>query len=199
LEWRRSRYWKQLIEGPYAWLPGLDAPYLAEEDVGLSPGIYLWTVPSTVGELVYYVGESAQGFADRMDDHLAEQLSGRYRIYKPEAFLRGKKDLLWRGVYGRGAQPNVAGFVDQLTNWAPELVKFVRAIRFHVAPTTCSDRVRERIEAALVDHLKHCEEPIRSFQDDDVRYRLRRAEEEAITVNIKWQKMLLGVPEFLEA
>ena len=187
------------FSGPYAWLPGLSAPSLGEVELGTSPGIYLWTVPSTVGELVYYVGETSRSFARRMDEHLAEQLSGRYRIYKPEAFLRGEKDLLWRGVYGRGAKPNVAGFVDKLPIWASALVQFVRAIRFHVAPTTCSDRLRKRIEAALADHLKHYEEPIGSFQEEDVQYRLRRAEEEAITVNITWQQKPLGVPEWLKA
>ena len=187
------------FSGPYAWLPGLSVPSLAEVEVGTNPGIYLWTVPSTVGELVYYVGETARGFARRMDEHLSEQLSGRYRIYKPEAFLRGEKDLLWRGVYGRGAQPNVAGFVEQLPNWAPALVQFVRSIRFHVAPTTCSDRLRKRIEAALADHLKHCEGLIGSFQEGDVQYRQRRSEEEPITVNIAWQQKPVGVPDLLEA
>jgi hypothetical protein len=187
------------FSGPYAWLPGLSAPSLGEVELGTSPGIYLWTVPSTVGELVYYVGETSRSFARRMDEHLAEQLSGRYRIYNPEAFLRGEKDLLWRGVYGRGAQPNVSGFVDKLPTWAPSLVEFVRSIRFHVAPTTCSDRSRRRIEAALANRLQEQKGLIGEFQEEDVRYVPRRAEEEPITVNIAWQQKPLGVPEQLEA
>ena len=187
------------FSGPYAWLPGLSVPSLAEVEVGTNPGIYLWTVPSTIGELVYYVGETARGFARRMDEHLTKQLSGRYRLYEPNAFLRREKNLLWRGVYGRGAEPNIVGFVTQLPNWAPALVQFVRAIRFHVAPTTCSDRLRKRIEAALADYLKLCEEPIGSFQEKDVQYIKRRAEEEPIIVNIPWQQNVLGVPDLLEA
>jgi hypothetical protein len=163
--------------------------------VGTNPGIYLWTVPSTVGELVYYVGETDRGFARRMDEHLTEQLSGRYRLYEPNAFLRGEKDLLWRGVNGRGAQPNVAGFVDKLPAWAPALVEFVRSIRFHVAPTTCSGRSRRRIEAALANHLREQKGLIGKFQEADVRYARRRVNEETITVEITWQQKPLDVPE----
>jgi hypothetical protein len=185
--------------GPYAWLPGLSVPSLAEVKVGTQAGIYIWTVPSTVGELVYYVGETAWSFAQRMGEHLTEQLSGRYRIYKPGAFLQGEKQLLWRGVYGRNAEPNVFSFVANLPAWAPELVRFIRAIRFHVAPTTCSDRLRRRIEAALAQHLRVQEGLIGNFQDEDVRYGPRRKDEEAIAVSLKWQQTPLGVPEQMEA
>ena len=185
--------------GPFAWLPGASVPCLAEADVGSNAGIYIWTVPTTHGELIYYVGETARGFAHRMEEHLAEQLSGRYRIYEPNAFLRGEKQLLWRGVYGRGAKPNVSGFVDQLPSLATELVRFVRIMRFHVAPTSCTVRSRRRIEAALAHHLRQQEGMVGTFQDDDVRYTGRRASEEPITVNLTWQQKPLGVPELLEA
>jgi hypothetical protein len=155
-----------------------------EVEVGTNPGIYLWTVPSIFGDLVYYVGETARGFAPRMDEHLSMQLSGRYRIYEPKAFLRGEKKLLWRGVYGKGAEANVAGFVDKLPTLAPTLVEFVRSIRFHVAPTTCTDRMRKRIEAALADHLRQQKGLVGEFQEEDVRYVQRQAEEEAISVDI---------------
>ena len=186
------------FSGPFVWLPGASVPSLAESDVGASHGIYIWTVPTTHGELVYYVGETARSFARRMDEHLAEQLSGRYRLYDPNAFLRGDKKLLWRGVYGPLAQPNLGGFVAQLPSLAPALVQFVQIMRFHVAPTSCSDRSRRRIEAALSEHLRQYEGLVGIFQDEDVRYEARRTGDLPITVKLTWQQKPLGVPELLE-
>lgn len=187
------------FSGPYSWLPGSSITYLAETGVGSRSGIYLWTINSTLGEIVYYIGETARSFVRRMDEHLAEQLSGRYRLYEPNAFLRGEKNLLWRGVYGPGAQPNVSGFVAQLPSLAPALVQVVRAMRFHVAPTTCSDRSRLRIEAALAYHLRKQEGLVGTFQDEDVQYKPRRLNEDPITVKLSWEQKPLGVPDQMEA
>lgn len=187
------------FSGPFAWQPGATVASLAEVDVGSNAGIYIWTVSTAHGELVYYVGETARSFAQRMEEHLAEQLSGRYRLYEPNEFLRGEKILLWRGVYGPGAQPNVGGFVAQFPSLAPALVQFVRSIRFHVAPISCSVRLRRRIEAALAHHLRKQEGLVGTFQDEDVRYVQRRPDEEPIRVKLTWKKKPIGVPDQLEA
>ena len=84
------------FSGPFAWLPGGDLEWLSEATVGKEPGIYLWTVLAPEGELVYYLGETGRSFGRRMEEHLQEQLSGRYRLYEPEEFFRGGKRLLWR-------------------------------------------------------------------------------------------------------
>ncbi len=101
--------------GPFGWFASSSVEALSQAGVARSPGIYLWTSPTPNGEFVYYVGETARSFVRRMDEHLSEQLSGRYRIYEPEAFAQGRKQLLWRGVYGPGAEPSVEGFVSQLS------------------------------------------------------------------------------------
>jgi hypothetical protein len=134
-----------------------------------------------------------------MDEHLSEQLSGRYRIYEPEAFAQGRKKLLWRGVYGPGAETNVEGFVSQLSAMAPALVQFVRTMRFHVAPASASDRIRRRIEAALAGHLYRQDGVLGQFQDSDIRYTPRSKNEEPVRVQLTWQARPLGVPDMLEA
>jgi len=187
------------FSGPFAWLPGEAVPSLAEAPIGKRCGIYLWTVPTEAGELVYYVGETGRPFARRMEEHLSEQLSGRYRLYEPTAFLRGEKKLLWPGVYGPGSEPSVAGFVQQLPALAPALVLIVRAIRFHVAPTTCDDRIRRRIEAALAQHLREQDGDVGAFQDEHVRYVPRRPNEKPILVRFGWQQRPLGGPDTIEA
>lgn len=75
--------------------PTLDRGDRPGAAVAARPGIYLWTVATPDGDdLVYYVGETARSFADRLTEHLKEQLSGAYRIYDPEPFGAGTKQLL---------------------------------------------------------------------------------------------------------
>jgi hypothetical protein len=187
------------FSGPFAWLPGQTVECLSSAAAGASQGVYIWTMPTPGGELVYYVGETRRTFARRMEEHLSEQLSGRYRLYEPSAFARGEKQLLWRGVYGPGSERNLAGFVQQLSTLAPALVRFVNEMRFHVAPTTCSDRVRRRIEAAISHHHRSQSGVVGAFQDEDVRYAPRRPDEEPVRVHTEWQHPPLGVPTLLEA
>jgi hypothetical protein len=187
------------FSGPFAWLPGEAVDSLSDVPVGRRQGIYLWTVPTTKGELVYYVGQTGRSFTLRMQEHLSEQLSGRYRLYEPSAFMHGEKKLLWRGVYGPGSEPNVAGFVQQLPALAPALVQVVSLMRFHVAPANCEDRLRQRIEAAISKYLHGQEGAVGTFQDDDVRYVPRRFDEEPVAASFKWEHRPLGVPEALEA
>jgi hypothetical protein len=172
---------------------------LSQAGVAQSPGIYLWTSPTPSGELVFYVGETARTFARRMDEHLSEQHSGRYAIYEPEAFALGRRQLLWRGVYGLGAESSVEGFVSRLPALAPAVVQFVRAMRFHVAPISTSDRIRRRIEAALAGHLDAQDGVVGQFQESDVRHSPRFENEDPVEVHCTWQARPLGVPDMLEA
>ncbi len=185
--------------GPFGWFASTGVEALSQASVGGSPGIYLWTSPTSDGELVYYVGETGRSFSQRMNEHLSEQLSGRYPIYEPEAFGQGRKQLLWGGVYRPLAEPSVEGFVSQLPAMAPALVQFVRAMRFHVAPTSTSVRVRQRIEASLADHLYRQDGVVGQFQDSGIHYSPRSENEDPVRALLTWQARPLGVPDVLEA
>lgn len=193
----------QLIElhfsGPYAWVSSPSVRVLRDSEAARGPGIYLWTVPTAEGELVYYVGETGRSITKRMDEHLSQQLSGGYRVYDPDAFVRGVKDLLWRGVYGPGSESSVQGFVDRLPELAPALVRFVRLIRFHIAPTDCDKRTRQRIEAGLSAYLRSQGGMIGEFQEEDIHYVPRQQGEEPIDCRLNWAARPLGAPDSLQA
>jgi hypothetical protein len=184
--------------GPFGWFAGSGAP-LSAAAVSKSPGIYLWTIPTPDGELVYYVGETARSFWRRMDEHLSEQLSGRYRLYEPMAFAHGKKNELWRGVYGPGAERSVEGFVAKLPSIAAALADFVHQMRFHVAPMDTTDNLRRRTEAALAAHLYQQPGLVGSFQEAGIHYSPRLVDEEPVQVRLTWEVRPLGVPDVLEA
>ena len=141
------------FSGPFSWLSSDPATSIFEAAAARAAGIYLWTVETQDGYLIYYVGETGAEFRQRLSQHLCQQLAGMYHIYDPGLFAVGQKRALWRGLYGNDREPGLAAFVECLPSLAPALANFVRLIRFHLAPLTCHTRLRRRIEAALAMHL----------------------------------------------
>jgi hypothetical protein len=184
--------------GPYSWLPGR-LPSVFEAPAASSPGIYLWTVETTPhGELVYYVGETGRDFRSRFVEHLKEQVSGYYRLYDPAAMLQGDKRLLWRGLYGRGAEPTLAPFIENLERLAPPLRTFIGFVRFYLGPLEVDSRLRRRIEAAIADHLYGQSGPA-NFQDAGIRYDRRHPDEAPTEVRLDGVSTLRGLPEVVAA
>jgi hypothetical protein len=185
--------------GPYSWLPS-ELPSVLDAECAGRAGIYLWTVNTdSSGELIYYVGETGRNFRSRFVEHFKEQLAGWYRLYDPTLMRAGKKRLLWRGMYGRDKEESPTLFVAQLPSLAPALQSYVRLIRFHLAPVDVEARLRKRIEAALAAHLRDQPGPVGSFQDIDIRYHPRRANELPVHVVVRTSVALEGLPEALAA
>jgi hypothetical protein len=67
--------------------------------IGEKKGLYLFTIPFEGEYLVYYVGETGSSFAIRLLQHVQSYLNGFYRVFDPEEFARGKKVLLWGGMW----------------------------------------------------------------------------------------------------
>jgi hypothetical protein len=158
------------FSGPFSWLASDLAPSIFEAVAAQAAGIYLWTVDTPDGHLIYYVGETGVEFRQRLHQHLSRQLAGMYHIYEPGMFAVGQKHALWRGMYGRDRESSLAALVDRLPTLAPALADFVRLMRFHLAPLTCQTRLRRRIEAALARHLSRQPGLVGSFQDAGIRY-----------------------------
>ena len=184
------------FEGPYSWMKDAPDPYVFEAPAAKKPGIYLWTVPTPSGELVFYVGETGRDFATRLTEHLRDQLAGIYRIYDPEHFARGHKKLLWGGMLGKLREPSLSDFIAKLPTVAPALAAFARMMRFQLAPLDCDAPLRQRVEAAIADHFYAQEGLVGDFQDDDISYR-RSPLADSYVVKCSWSCALKGAPDVL--
>jgi hypothetical protein len=120
--------------GPFSWLLSDAAPSIFEAATARAPGIYLWTIETKDGDLIYDVGETGGEFRQRLRQHWCEQLAGMYHICGPERFAVGHKHVLWRGMYGNAREADLGAFVGRLPTLAPALADFVRLIRFHARP-----------------------------------------------------------------
>jgi len=129
------------------------------------------TTSHPVEPKVFYVGETGKTFATRMADHLRLQLSGMYRIYEPEKFSRGEKELVWAGMFGPDGTKRASEFVERLDEIALPLAGFVRGMRFCLAPLALDKPVRQWVERAIKDRL---EAGGRWVQDPGINYRKNR-------------------------
>ena len=186
------------FEGPFSW-PGLPgAPSVFEVDAAKAAGIYLWAVPLPQGHLIYYVGETGRTFRIRLLEHYKEHASGFYHLYSPPEFARGKKVLAWPGHYDVKDKRSVQECIAQYRLLTGPVSELATTYRFFLASTTCEDRLRRRVEAAIASALYEAPEPVGTFQDAGIRYSHRREDETPLICTVTSSQPLMGMPVELQ-
>ena len=79
----------------------------------------------------------------------------------------------------------------------PKMIKYVRIMRFFLAPIDRETRLRKRIEAAIANHLYEQDGLVGSFQEKGIRYEPRGDEESPQEIIISCSSVLLGMPTSL--
>ena len=183
--------------GPFSW-HGLDETiYIFDHDLAQRSGVYLWTVKHQGLELVFYVGETGRSFVTRMYEHYTEQISGGYSIYDPDQFKKGKRVLIWPGRYGSNKNLSISDFLIKMESSPEKMFKFIKLLRFWLAPLEVENRIRERIEAGIAKYLQSLDGYVGDFQDKEVRYRGRSENEPPILITISSPVKIAGLPETL--
>ena len=180
--------------GPYC-LVGNKDENIFTNLLGEKKGVYLLAIPFEGKHLVYYVGETGVSFAQRLLQHIQNYLSGFYRIFDPDNFLKGKKDLIWGGMWktDRKDPKFILEFLNKHSELAPKILRFIEQFRVFLAPIEVDRRIRERIESGISESLNEANGVVRSFQDADVRYRPRRQNEQKIKVTMIIPKSIMGL------
>ena len=185
--------------GPYRFIGNKDESVLTVS-ISKQKGVYLWTIPFQNGYLTYYVGETGVSFAIRSLQHVQSYLNGLYRLYDPEEFRKGKKILVWGGMWkpGRKEPGTMNEFLQGYHKFAPRILDFVQGFRLFLAPFEGDKRIRLRIEAAIAASLNKQPGIAGAFQDKDIRYTSRRPEEEPIKIKITVPTKIVGLENELE-
>jgi hypothetical protein len=186
--------------GPYSWWPDGKYPYIKHAPEADQSGIYLWTVVLDEGDLVFYVGETATSFYQRMCGHWRSYTDGVYFVHPAQELARGNKLILWPGVKGRIVNPEGRSREECWENRVrlrKPMEEMTRVFRFFLAPTTFERRIRKRIEAALALTLyNHTDDRIRSFPNP-ARYEPRTGDEEPFPVVVNAPVRLLGLSDIV--
>lgn len=162
-------------------------------------GVYLLTIPFGTKFLVYYVGETGVSFSKRILQHVQNYLSGFYRIFDPEEFSKGKKVLLWGGMWksNRKDPQNIFEFMENQSRLVPKAVRFIEQLQIFLAPINANKRIIERIESTIARTINEQEGIVGNFQDKDVRYRARKSNEQEIKLVLDYPKLILGLKKEL--
>ena len=180
--------------GPYVLYGMKDDSFFTQPETKKS-GIYLWTIPFEKRFLTHYVGETGRSFATRIIEHTRDYLNGFYRVYDPRQFAEGKKKLVWGGMWksGRRGPHLMLEFLNRYSELSTVIYEFLGQFRIFVAPLDVEERIRQRIEAAIANRLFEQPGLIGKFQDEDIRYRPRRTDEEPISVKMVSFESILGL------
>ena len=185
--------------GPFSW-PGVpDAPSVFEVDARRERGIYFFTVPQRDGYLIYYVGETGRSFQLRLLEHYKEHAACMYHVYSPAEFARGEKICLWPGHYDPADRKSAVECIAQYSKLYAPIRELTQLYRFFLAPLSCEERIRRRIEAAIAGVLYAAPGIPDAFQDGGIRYHPRREAEEPIGCIITCPVPLIALPERLSA
>jgi len=186
--------------GPYSWYGTKDDSFFIQP-VSKKSGVYLLAIPFKNGYLTYYVGETGRPFATRLIEHARYYLHGLYRIFDPRQFAEGKKELVWGGMWKPGTKGprRMLEFLNRYSELSPLIYEFLGMLKIFVAPLDVEKRIRERIEAAIANRLYQQPGVVGKFQDDDIKYRPRRTDEEPFSVRMGSFETILGLCSELTA
>ena len=164
-------------------------------------GIYVFAVPYKKDKyLASYVGETEATFLKRIKEHTINTLGGYNRIFNPEAMKKGKKELIWGGLWKATRQDCFSEFVERYIELAPTIYEFIKMFSVFLLPLKAEKRIRRRVESAIAHHLYQQPDPVGSFLDSDIRYINKLNKKETpFQVIISGDSQILGFPKQISA
>jgi hypothetical protein len=174
-----------------------DSENIFHNPIAKESGIYIYAVPYEEKRfLASYVGETGASFLKRIKEHTINTLGGYYRIYDPAALKKGKKELLWNGLWKSTRQGYFNEFMERYRELAPLIYDFHTMFSVFLVPLESEPRLRRRIESAIANHLYQQPEPVGTFMDSDIRYikHLQKGEK-IIQIEISGGREILGFPK----
>ena len=180
-------------QGPFAWNG-------YEHGNGLPPlpklsGVYLFAVPYRNGYAVQGAGETKDTVA-RFKGHKRKFMCGEYTVLDIDALGRGIRKEVWHG-WGWTEQKRI-----EYARRKPEIdqaaQKELAGLRIFVADVGLEQRIRQRLEAKVMDLLYQQSPPLCDLPDKGVFLARRRSPEKPITVTSISTVKLYGIPEKFE-
>ena len=181
-----------LWSGPYSWpdfeatngLPGLP----------VFGGVYLQTAEYEGGYLIYCAGVTGRPFRERFIEHTKCYLAGEYTVLDITALQQGRRAEIWHGWgYARAHRAEFAARQAEICAAANQQMA---GFRLFVAPVG-DRRIRERLEAAIMNCLYAAPPPLCEVPDRGMMLSPRRPGEAPITVANRCDSQLHGLSDHL--
>jgi hypothetical protein len=183
-------------DGPFGWpkLEG-DLPSVPER-----PGVYLETVEYQNGYLIYAAGITGRSMPIRFKEHTRKYMSGFYNVLAIAAMKKGVRRKIWQGFWtDQPPKDRLAEYKKRQLKIQEAARKQLAGFRIFVANIGTRQRVRERIEAAIMNNLYDKQpKPFCDVPDRHMRLIPRRKSEKPIVIKNKCKSKLYGLPVHLE-
>ena len=188
------------VFGPFR-IHSNDGEDIFHNPIAKESGIYVYAVPyEKSGFLAEYVGETGASFLKRIKEHTINTMGGYNRIYDPVALKKGKKELLWDGLWKATRQGYFNEFIERYRELAPSIYDFLTIFSVFLLPVEAEPRLRRRIESSIANHLYQQPEPVGTFMASDIRYikHLQKGEKQ-IQIKISGGREIIGFPKSVVA
>jgi len=110
-------------------------------------------------------------------------------------FARGEKVLIWEGMCKAGTRDRIGEFLNRYAELSSRIYELLGLFKIFIAPVDAERRVRERIEAKIAQELSQQSKAIRTFPNDDIKYKPKRSDESQISVAICGSESILGLSD----
>lgn len=144
------------FRGPFAAVDLEGQRCLFTNPIAAQTGVYLWTIEVGAQHRAWYIGQTRRGYGQRMTEHIGMFLSGQYDTLDAASLAAGVQRVVWRA--GPGGL-RLGEFLRRGEELAPQTLKMINLLRFHVAPFAGPRELYDRIEGGLGRHFKSHQDP----------------------------------------
>lgn len=116
------------------------------------------------------MGQTGRTFRKRLREHVLTLLSGQERVYEPNDYVKGQKNVLWDGLWRRGRTYEIDALIDSHVAQAQARVERLRLTHIFLAPLEATVDVREAIESQIASHIYSDCDGCAALMESDVRY-----------------------------
>lgn len=184
-----------LWKGPFAW-PGFGGPGQAEEIPDVS-GVYLFTFEYLDGYILRSAGET-DSTKRRFQDHRRKYVNGLYTVLDVAAGQKGERKEIWHGWPRKAQEQEHRAQFQQYQDHIRKCVNDeLRAYRLFAADIG-DKRKRQRVEAAIVMEAYRSKQPWADLIDGGMRLDGRWNNEIPISMSMRCESKIYGLPPLLE-
>jgi hypothetical protein len=146
-------------------------------------GVYIYTVQTSKGRLLAYVGES-QTLKDRWADHTWSQLGGRYNLYDTTDLCNGISKTIYKC---EPSEKVITTYAKEFSNLSSIAKANLDVYEWFYALVENDKNIRKSIEAAIYYKIKNnTDNSIAQFLQNDPRHHYIQSED---ALNIKCLSM----------
>lgn len=186
------------VIGPFSWIPeSSDAPpRIFDAPESRKCGVYLFTVSTAEGFLIYWAGQTSQPVRTRLATHSREFLAGTYNVLDVSHLCEGRRTVLWKGLWWR--KDSCERYEEYLLcagRVAPLTLAQLRSTHVYLIPTPKDRRLLARLEAKIVNTL-YADPEVGPILDRGYSLAPRWENEAPLTIRLSGPR-LRGLPRIL--